>query len=227
MLSFEVDTLDSVEEQFKPLYEEKGGKYRLKVTGIDPADELKEALRKERDDRKAANAKLSDYEKAQAESEAKRLEEKQEYETLYKNTKGAFDKQSQEFEDFRRKLADKDRGELATELANSLTRDVSRADLLKKEALSYIQHTADGVVISGPDGTLTKDQLKSQLAERYPFLVDGNQSSGGGATGSNKGSGAVKKFEEHTGAELSELRKQDPALYERLNSEHKTRTRGY
>ena len=77
MLSFEVDTLDGVEEQFKPLYEEKGGKYRLKVTGIDPADELKEALRKERDDRKAANAKLSDYEKAQAESEAKRLEEKQ------------------------------------------------------------------------------------------------------------------------------------------------------
>ena len=227
MLSFEVDTLDGVEEQFKPLYEEKGGKYRLKVTGIDPADELKEALRKEREDRQAANAKLSDYEKAQAESEAKRLEEKQEFETLYKNTKGAFDKQSQEFDDFRRKLADKDRGELATELANSLTRDVSRADLLKKEALAYIQHTADGVVISGPDGTLTKDQLKSQLAERYPFLVDGNQSSGGGATGSNKGSGAVKKFEEHTGAELSELRKQDPAQYERLNSEHKTRTRGY
>jgi hypothetical protein len=227
MLKFEVDTLEGVEEAFKSLYEEKGGKYRLKVEGIDPADELKEALRKERDERKQAKDKLSEFEKAQADSEAKRLEEKQEYETLYKNTKGAFDKQSQEFEDFRRKLADKERGELATELANSLTRDTSRAELLKKEALAFIQHTSDGVVISGPDGTLTVDQLKNQLAGRYPFLVDGNQSSGGGATGSKSGSGAAKKFEEYSGAELSEIRKKDEALYDRLAADHKIRTRGY
>jgi hypothetical protein len=227
MLKFEIDSLDGVDESLKSLYEEKNGKYRLKVEGIDPADELKEALRKERDERKAAKDKLAQIEKDQAEAAQKSLEERQEYETLYKNTKSAFDKQAQDFEEFKRKLADKERGELATELANGLTRDTARAELLKKEALAFIQHTTDGVVISGPDGTLTVDQLKSHLAERYPFLVDGNQSSGGGAAGSKSGGGAAKKFEEYSGAELSEIRKKDEAQYDRLNADYKLRTRGY
>lgn len=227
MLKFEVDTLDGVDDALKSLYEEKNGKFRLKVEGIDPADELKEALRKERDERKAAKDKLSEFEKAQAEAAQKSLEERQEYETLYKNTKGAFDKQALEFEEFKRKLADKERGELANELATSLTRDTARAELLRDKALAFIAHTPDGVVISGPDGTLTADQLKSHLAERYPFLVDGNQSSGGGAAGSKSGSGAVKKFEEYSGAELSEIRKKDQAQYDRLKADHNIRTRGY
>jgi hypothetical protein len=219
MLKFEIDTLEGLDESLKGFYEQKGERFRLKVEGIDPADELKEALRKERDERKAAKDKLSEYERTQTEFEAKRLEERQEFETLYKNTKGAFDKQSGEFEEFKRKLADKERGELATQLTSSLTRDTARAELLKKEAMQFIQHTAEGVVISGLDGTMTAEQLGKLLSDKYPFLVDGNQSSGGGATGSNSSSGgAVKKFDEYTGAELSEIRKKDPALYDRLKS---------
>jgi len=218
MLKFEVDSLDGLEEGVKSLYEQKGERFRLKVEGIDPADELKEALRKERDERKAAKDKLAEFEKAQQEGEAKRLEETQQFESLYKNTKGELEKKSLELDEFRRKIADKERSELATQLTGTLTRDTARAELLKKEAMQFIQHTADGVVISGPDGTMTAEQLGKHLAQRYPFLVDGNQSSGGGATGSNSSGGAVKKFDEYTGAELVEIRKKDPALYERLKS---------
>ena len=82
-------------------------------------------------------------------------------------------------------------------------------------------------MISGPDGTMTAEQLGKHLTERYPFLVDGNQSSGGGATGSNSSGGAVKKFEELTGAELLAIRQKDPAQYDRLNADYKSRTRGY
>lgn len=218
MLKFEVDSLDGLDDGVKSLYEQKGDKYRLKVEGIDPADELKEALRKERDERKAAKDKLAEFERQQSESEAKRLEETQQFESLYKNTKGELEKRTNELEEFRRKIADKERSELAAQLTGTLTRDTARAELLKKEALAYIQHTADGVVISGPDGTMTAEQLGKHLAERYPFLVDGNQSTGGGATGSKTGGGAVKKFDEYTGAELVQIRRDDPALYDRLKA---------
>lgn len=192
-LQFEVESLEGVDDGIKELYEQKGDKFRLKVEGFDDAEALREALRKERDERKAAKERLAELERGQQEAERKRLEETQQFEDLYKNTKNALDKREAEFEEFRRKLADKERGELATQLVGQMTRDTARAELLKKEALAYIQHTSDGVVISGPDGTMTAEQLGKHLAERYPFLVDGNQSSGGGATGGKTGGGAAKK----------------------------------
>lgn len=218
-LKFELESLDGLDDGVKSLYVEHNGKYRLQVDGIDPADELKEALRKERDERKAAKEKLAEVERAQQEAEAKRMEEAQQFESLYKNTKGELEKRTQEFEEYKRKLADKERSELAVTLATSLTRDTKRAELLKKEALAFIQHTADGVVISGPDGTMTAEQLKESLAKNYPFLVDGNQASGGNASGGSKSGGAAKKFNEYTGAELSAIRKDNPSEYERLRSE--------
>lgn len=218
MLKFEVESLDGLDEGVKGLYEQNGDKFRLKVEGIDPADELKEALRKERDERRGARDELAQLRQQQADAEAKRLEETQQFESLYKNTKGELEKRTNELEEFRRKIAEKERSELATQLTGALTRDTARAELLKKEALAYIQHTADGVVISGPDGTMTAEQLGKHLAERYPFLVDGNQASGGSAPGSKSSGGAVKKFDEYTGAELSQIRKDDPALYERLKA---------
>ena len=227
MLKFEVDSLEGLDEGVKGLYEQKGERFRLKVEGIDPADELKEALRKERDERRAAKDKLAEFEKAAEEKDRDRLEKDQQWETIAKNEKTRAEKAENALAERERKIADKERGELATQLANALSRDTGKAELLKKEALAFIQHTSDGVVISGPDGTMTAEQLGKHLTERYPFLVDGNQSSGGGATGSNSSGGAVKKFEELTGAELSAIRQKDPAQYDRLNADYKSRTRGY
>jgi len=227
MLKFELDSLDGLDDGVKALYEQKGDKFRLSVEGIDPADELKEALRKERDERRGAKDELAQLRQQQADAEAKRLEDNQQFESLYKNTKTELEKSTSELGEFKRKIADKERGELAAQLANSLSRDTGKAELLKKEALAFIQHTSDGVVISGPDGTMTAEQLGKHLTERYPFLVDGNQSSGGGANGSNSGGGATKKFEEYSGAELSAIRQKDPSQYDRLNADYKTRTRGY
>ena len=44
-LKFEIDSLDGVGEAVKGFYTKHGDKYRLDVEGIDPADELKEALK--------------------------------------------------------------------------------------------------------------------------------------------------------------------------------------
>jgi acetyl-CoA carboxylase alpha subunit len=142
-------------------------------------------------EKKTVQSRAAELEQMQAEAEQKRLEEKQEFEKLWRQEQDQRTKTSQELDTLRKSIADKDRSETALKLAASLTRDNARAELLKKEALAYIQHTPDGVKIQGPDGDMTAEQLSAHLAKQFPFLVDGNQASGGSAPGSKSGSGAA------------------------------------
>lgn len=217
-LKFEIDSLETVDESVRALYSQQtDGKFRLDVDGIDHGTELKEALRKEREERAAAKAKLSEYEKQQAELERKRLEESQQFERLYKAEQEAKTTTAKELAELKQKIADKERRENATSVVNTLTRDTARAELLNDKALQFINHTPEGIKINGPDGQAwNQDQLKAHLAERYPFLVDGNQASGGGAAGGHGGGAVTKKFNEMSGGELADLRQKNPAEYERL-----------
>lgn len=143
-------------------------------------------------EKKTVQSRAQELEQMQFEAEQKRLEEKQEFEKLWRQEQEQRTKASQELESLRKSIAEKDRGEVALKLAAGLTRDNARADLLKKEALAYIQHTPDGVKIQGPDGEMTVEQLSAHLAKQFPFLADGNQASGGSAPGSKTGGGAAK-----------------------------------
>lgn len=192
-LQFEVDSLEGLDEGIKGLYSEHEGKYRLQVDGIDDAAELKEALRKEREERAAAKTKLTEFEKAQADAERKRLEEKQEFESLYKSEQENKGKLAQELEDLKVNIANEKRTTEALKVASQLTKDEKRSALLQKEASRFIAYTPEGVKINGPDGEAwDAPKLTEYLKAEYPFLADGSQASGGGATGS-KGSGAADK----------------------------------
>lgn len=142
-------------------------------------------------EKKTVQSRATELEQLQAAAEQQRLEEKQEFEKLWRQEQDQRTKASQELDQLRKSIADKDRSEAAMKLAAGLTRDNARADLLKKEALAYIQHTPDGVKIQGPDGDMTADQLSAHLAKQFPFLVDGNQASGGSAPGSKSSGGAA------------------------------------
>ena len=142
-------------------------------------------------EKKTVQSRATELEQLQAAAEQQRLEEKQEFEKLWRQEQDQRTKASQELEQLRKSIADKDRSEAAMKLAAGLTRDNARADLLKKEALAYIQHTPDGVKIQGPDGDMTAEQLSAHLAKQFPFLVDGNQASGGSAPGSKSSGGAA------------------------------------
>ena len=63
-------------------------------------------------------------------------------------------------------------------------------------------------------------ELKKEA--RFKRLIKGTTATngGGGANGSGGGSAVNRKFNEMTGAELSALRKEDPAEYERLKSQY-------
>lgn len=184
MLKFEVDSIDAVDENLRSLYSEHEGKYRLKVEGIDPADELKKALSNERSSSKEAKARLAELERQKQEDDERRLAEKQEFEKLWQSEKQAKSQTLAELETLKKSIADKQRNEAALQIASALTRDTKRAELLKKEALNYIQVSPDGIVLS--DG-MDKDKLKQKLILDYPFLIDGNQSSGGNSKGSTNG----------------------------------------
>lgn len=223
-LKFEIDqeAFDALEESQQSLYEKRGEGYRLQVEGIDPADELKEALRKEREERAEAKRKLEEFEASHTEAERKRLEEKQEFETLYKQEAEGKTKLAQELDELKRNIAERERGESAMSVTGQLTRDTAREKLLRKEAMQFIHHTPEGVKINGPNGEAwDAEKLSAYLKEQYPFLVDGKQSSGGGAAGQKGGGAVTRKFNEMSGAELSQLRKESPEEYQRLRDEYR------
>lgn len=222
-LKFEInaEAFDELDEATQALYTKHGEGYRLDVSGIDPADELKEALRKEREERAEAKRKLQEYETESEKRERERLEKNQEWEQLTKTEKERADKLERELGEMKDTIANEKRNASALSVVNELTRDTARARLLQKEAMQFITHTPDGVKINGPDGDAwDAKRLSEHLKEQYPFLVDGSGATGGGATGGNKNGGAVKKFTEYTGAELKAIKDADPAQYERLRNEH-------
>lgn len=195
-LDFEVDSLDSIPDNVRPLYKEHGGKFRLAVRGIDPADELKNALNREREERKSAKQQ-ADAAKQQADELRKALEAKElaelegnkKFEELYKREQETRSKTAAELEMLRKSIAERELSEAAMQIASGLTRDTARAQLAKKEAMAFAVHTPEGVKFSVDGAEVTAEQLQQHLAKQYPFLADGVQSSGGGASGgSNRAS---------------------------------------
>lgn len=195
MLEYKIDAagFEALDEATRGFYKETNEGYRLEVTGTDDAKELKEALRKEREERAAAKKKLAEIEKEAQDAEAKRQQEKGEFEELWKKEQEKSTKTASELQTLRDKIANGLRERAALEVAATLTKDMKRADILKKESLPFIVHTDDGVKINGPDGDAwTPAQLGEHLSKTYPFLADGVQSSGGGASGGG-GGGATSK----------------------------------
>lgn len=220
-LKFEIsaEAFEALEDSQKSLYGKHGENYRLDVEGIDPADELKEALRKEREDRAEAKRKLQEYETEAEKRERSRLEQQQEWEQLSKADREKADRLSAELQEMRDSVANEKRNAAAQSVVSELTRDTARERLLKKEAMQFITHTPEGVKINGPDGDAwDSKKLAEYLRESYPFLVDGSGASGGGASGGGKGGGAVKNWNELTGMERVALRRTDPAEHARLKA---------
>ena len=219
----EFEQLDETQQQF---YVEAGDGYQLEVEGIDDGKELKEALRKEREERANAKKRAQELEEQQQEAERKRLEEQQQYQELYQKEQETRTEKEKELQELRDKVANGERmataeGIIAGLIDKEAQGGVQRYELLRKEALQFIAHTPEGVKINGPDGEAwDAKQLGNHLSEQYPFLVDGSKASGGGAPG-NKGGGAAtqKTFDQMTGAELSELRKSNPEEYQRLRDQ--------
>ncbi len=214
-LVFEIDSFDGLEESIKSLYKPHGEKFRLDVSGIDPADELKGALQREREERKAAKARAEQLEREKAAAEEERLREKSEFKELYEREKSAAQKLKEEWE--AEKLATKKEkiNNAALQIGAELGDQESSVKLLTREAKDYIE-IENGVVkylIGGVE--VTKETLLDTLLKQYPQLCKASGASGGGSTGS-KCVGGAKKLSEMTQAERVEFKKRDPEGFKKL-----------
>lgn len=214
-LKFEVSSeeLDSLDEGYKGLYKEHGeGVYRLTVEGLDPADELKGALHKEREERKKAKERAEELElqikaKEQESLEAQRKaaeeagEHKQLYEIERKQRQQIAEESDKKLSELKAELdALKEKQEtdaissVSSKIGLSLApSDESSAELLAEKAAAMAKFTEDGVIYE-IDGVLAdENKVKEHLRAKYSRLCDAKIGSGGGAGGSSNSGGATKK----------------------------------
>ena len=149
---------------------------------------------------------LSEKKKVQQEREQALLQAKQEAEekaAKENDYKQLFESQKQEADTLRSTIEkmnaevtqQKIRAE-AAKLASQLTKDTGRAQLLQKEIGQRLTLVDNELRVTDESGQLTVsslDDLANSIKTAYPFLVDGSQASGGGATKAQGGAEARKE----------------------------------
>jgi predicted nuclease with TOPRIM domain len=127
--------------------------------------------------------------KANAEKE-RYAQENGQYQELYESQKQEASALRQKIEEMNQQVARQKVQSEATKIATTLTKDVAKAKLLE-EKLSQRLTLLDGEVrVTDDSGQLTVsslDDLVANVRTDFPFLVDGNQATGGGATRSQGG----------------------------------------
>ena len=166
---------------------------------------------------KSAKQKARELEEAQAAEAEARAKEKGEFKELYEREQKAKAELADKYDSFAKRIQQKEIEAAANAIANELTRDTKRAELLRKEISQYAKYSDDGVKFEMGGVEVDSAKVLSHINDNYPFLVDGSGASGGGATGSNAG-GVGKKWSEMTEKEHIELYKRNPEEYRKLRA---------
>jgi len=169
---------------------------------------------------KSAKQKARELEEKQAAEAEARAREKGEFKELYEREQKSAAELREKLEEQTKRIQLRELDAAAASLTGELTRDTKRAELLKQQIMAFARYTDDGVHFEMGGVKVDSAKILAHITDNYPFLVDGSGASGGGAAGSKKSGGAVKKFNEYTGAELKAIKDKDPGEYERLRSEH-------
>ena len=231
MLKYELENLDGVEESVKSLYEEKDGKYVLKIEGIpQPQQHSDEGLRKKVDEllaekkaeqqkRKEAeeNARKEAEENARKNGNIEALEKSWGDKLAARETELLNEKQSLEAQVYKLTVGSK-----ATELAAKLAVPGSDSVLLPHISNRLQVETVDGEIkirvldLQGKPSALSIEDLEKEFRANEAFkpLIRASGASGSGASG-GQGGGATKKPSEMTTAERTEWAKTDPEGFNR------------
>lgn len=197
--SEELAQLDEVQQS---LYTETENGYKLNVEGVistAEADAREAGLRENRDKLLAEKKKIDEL-KREAEAEARRAEEERlkkanDYEQLYKSSEAERQKASTELKNLQAQIESQRVGRQAQEVASSLTKDTARAKLLAEQLTSRLSFVDGELRVLDSTGNLTVstiDELTQSIKKEYPFLIDGTQAVGGGASGSTGGTSDSK-----------------------------------
>lgn len=204
-LKFEVDTVEGLDAPIAGLYEKtEGGKYRLKVEGIEDTTGLKRQRDELLSEKKAAAQRAKEAEEAAriaAEEAARKSGDVSALEKSWqeKYAKGIGEKDS-ELSALRGSLNKMLVDNVAVSLANELAVQGSAAILIPHIKARLDVDTSGGepkTIVLGADGkrsALTIDELKAEIAANQAFapVLAGSKATGGGASGTGAGGGAAK-----------------------------------
>lgn len=225
MLKYELENLDGVEESVKSLYEEKDGKYVLKIEGIPEPEDLEGLKRKNQefmDEAKAAKRKARELEELARQKEEENARKNGNIEALEKSwgdklaareTELLNEKQALEAQVYKLTVGSK-----ATELAAKLAVPGSDSVLLPHISNRLQVETVDGEIkirvldLQGKPSALSIEDLEKEFRANEAFkpLIRASNASGSGASG-GQGGGATKKPSEMTTVERQEWQLRDPS----------------
>lgn len=151
--------------------------------------------------------------KARAEQE-RYAKENGQYQELYESQKQEADTLRRKIEEMNQQVVRQKVQSEATKIAASLTKDVSKAKLLEEKLSQRLALMDNEIRVTDESGQLTVssvDDLVTSIKTNFPFLVDGIQSSGGGATRSQGGADVGSK--EISRSDFDSLKQADRAKF--------------
>lgn len=220
MLELELDKIDGVPEAIRPMYEEKDGKFRLKVNGLPDVSGLKAKNEDLLTEAKAAKKRLKEFEEAAEREKSELLAKSGDVTAIRASYEEKLAKQREEYEGRLSGLSGQLQGltvgQTATALAAELAIPGSAPVLLPHIKSRLGMEMRDGVpttVVLGADGkpsAMTIEELKSELSSNQAFapIIAASKATGGGASGGGKGGGAAKSLTRQQFDALSHAAKQ-------------------
>jgi len=205
MLKLETDSLDTIDEPLRGLYEEKEGKFRLKVDGLPNDEGLKKKNQELLDELKGFKRTQKEKDDQLAKEREELLAKNGDVEALRKSYEDKIGKLSTEFgekeKSYQQQLQRLTVGQAATTLAAELAIPGHAMALLPHIQPRLAMELREGVpvtVVIGLDGkpsAMTIEELKAELAATQVLapLIAASKAAGGGASGGGNGGGAAKK----------------------------------
>ena len=231
-LKYQLDSLEGLEPAVAAMYEEKDGKFVLKVEGIPQPEDTTglrnkvEELLREKKDEKARREQAEEAARIAAEEAARKNGDTEALDRSWNEKYSkALGEKDQTLAALQAQVHALTVGATAARLAGELAVQGSSAVLqrLIEPRLSMDMRDGKPVVVvldnEGRPTALTPDELKNEIISDAALapLVAGSKATGGGAAGS-KGGGAAKTWDQLSGMERVELRRTNPAEHARLKA---------
>ncbi len=214
MLKLELDKLDGLDDSVKSFYEEKDGKFRLKVDGVPDVSGRKNKVDQLLTEKKEADRKAKEAaEAAEAERQAA-LAKSGDIDALRQSYEAKLTKREKELMEQLTGLQSQVHGltvgQTAMAVAVELAMDGSSDVLLPHVKQRLSMEIVDGQAVTrvldkaGKPSAMTIEELKTEFAANPAFapIIKASKAAGGGASGgNNSGGGAPKSKASLTGAQ--------------------------
>lgn len=192
------ESFDALEDSVKGLYSQGEDGYTLNVDGVPKEDVsgLKRKIDELLTEKKTVQQKAMEAEEAVRQETAEKLRKANDFEQLYNSSESERQKAADELATLKANLQQQQVEGQAGRVAASLTKDTARANLLSQQISSRLSLVDGEVRVLDTNGNLTVssvEELTQSIKAEYPFLVDGSQAAGGGATGGSSGAGDTKQ----------------------------------